>query len=206
MVLQLDRTPSTSLPLARKQFTVTEFQTMIETGILKEGSPYELLNGEIFHMAAIGRKHAASVNKINAKLHDKFGKVHIVAVQNPIELGSLSQPEPDLTILRWKDDFYESGHPTAQDIYLLIEVSDTTLETDRTLKLPLYAGAGITEVWIVNLQDNQIEVYRNPSDKTYQLTQTFTQGQTLTIELLPEITIAVSDILGSIQSSESSPS
>jgi Uma2 family endonuclease len=196
MVFQLDRPLQDSFQLERKRFTVKEFHRMVETGILEEGSPYELLNGEIIHMATIGSKHAAKVNRISAHLNKILEQVHIVAVQNPIELGAFSQPEPDIAILRWQDDFYESGHPTAQDIYLLIEVSDTTLDYDRTTKLPIYAEAGIAEYWIVNLPDNQIEVYRNPSGNAYQSIQTFTKDQNLTIELLPEITIAVNDILG----------
>jgi Uma2 family endonuclease len=186
MVLQLDR----------KRFTVTDFQSMIETGILEEGSPYELLNGEIFHMAAIGRKHAARVDRINSFLNRSLVNAMIVRVQNPIELGALSQPEPDIAVLRWQDDFYESGHPEPRDIYLLIEVSDTTLETDRTFKLPVYAEAGIAEVWIINLQDDCIEVYRNPSGTVYQSMQTFIKGQTLTIELLPGVSIESDEILG----------
>ncbi len=195
MVLQLDRTLQDSFQLERKRFTVTEFQRMVETGIIEEGSPYELLNGEIVHMASIGTKHASKVDRINSFLNRNIRDAITVRVQNPIELGAFSQPEPDIAILHWQDDFYESGHPTAQDIYLLIEVSDTTLNYDRTHKLPIYAESGIAEYWIVNLLDNQIEVYRNPSGQVYQSIETFTKGQTLTIELLPEVTIAVTDIL-----------
>jgi Uma2 family endonuclease len=196
MVFQLDRPPQDSFQLERKRFTVTEFQRMVETGILEEGSPYELLNGEIIHMATIGSKHAAKVDRISTFLNRKINDAIIVRVQNPIELGAFSQPEPDIAILRWQDDFYESGHPTAQDIYLLIEVSDTTLDYDRSTKLPIYAESGIAEYWIVNLPDNQVEVHRNPSGNAYQSIQTFTKDQTLTVELLPEITIAVNEILG----------
>ncbi len=193
MVLQLDRNLQ---PSDRKRFTVSDFQTMIEAGILEEGSPYELLDGEIIHMAAIGRKHAAKVDRISTFLNRKIIDAIIIRVQNPVELGTFSQPEPDLAVLHWKDDFYESGHPEASDIHLLIEVSDTTLEKDRTVKLPLYAAAGIIEVWIVNLQDNQVEVYRKPVAETYSSVQTFIAGQTVTIETLPNISIAVNDILG----------
>ena len=193
MVLQLDRNLQ---PSDRKRFTVYDFQTMIEAGILEEGSPYELLDGEIIAMAAIGLKHAAKVGRISRFLNRTILDAIIVRVQNPIELGAFSQPKPDLAVLRWKDDFYESGHPIAPDIHLLIEVSDTTLEKDHTVKLPLYAAAGIVEVWIVNLQDNHIEVYRNPVATTYSLVQTFIDGQTLTIETLPNVWIAVNDILG----------
>jgi Uma2 family endonuclease len=137
MVFQLDRPLQDSFQLERKRFTVTEFQRMVQTGILEEGSPYELLNGEIIHMATIGRKHAAKVNWISAHLNKTIEKSYIVRIQNPIELSAFSQPEPDIAILHWQDDFYESGHPTAQDIYLLIAVSDTTLDYDRTTKLPI---------------------------------------------------------------------
>ena len=193
MVLQLDRNLQ---PSDRKRFTVSDFQTMIDAGIFEEGSPYELLDGEIIKMAAIGRKHAAKVDRISTFLNRTVAYAIIVRVQNPIELGTFSQPEPDIALLRWKDDFYESGHPEAPDIHLLIEVSDTTLEKDRTVKLPLYATAGIVEVWIVNLQDDQIEVYRNPVTATYSSVQTFVTGQMLTIEALPNVSIAVDEILG----------
>ena len=181
--------------LDRKRFTVTDFQQMIETGILQEGDRCELLNGEIITMATIGRKHASKVDRLTNLFHRIIKQAILIRVQNPIELGPFSQPEPDLALLRWQDDYYESGHPKAEDVYLIIEVADTTLETDRTIKLPLYAQTGIVEVWIVNLQDNQIEVYRQPIDSTYSITQIFTKGDTLTIATLPEVTIAVSDIL-----------
>ena len=193
MVLQLDRNLQ---PSDRKRFTVSDFQTMIDSGILEEGSPYELLDGEVIEMAAIGRKHAAKVDRISTFLNRTLIDAIIVRVQNPIELGAFSQPEPDVAVLHWKDDFYESGHPEAPDIHLLIEVSDTTLEKDRTIKRPLYATAGIVEVWIVNLQDNHIEVYRSPIAATYSSVQTFVSGQTLTIEALPDVSIAVEKLLG----------
>jgi Uma2 family endonuclease len=186
MVVQLDR----------RLFTVTDYQQMIETGILQESDRCELLHGEIVKMAAIGRKHAAKVDRINRLFNRILRETIIVRIQNPIELGDLSQPEPDIALLRWQDDFYESGHPQAQDVYLLIEVADTTLETDRAIKLPIYAQTGIIEVWIVNLQDAQVEVYRSPVGNAYSVTQVFRSGQMLTIAALPEVSIAVDEILG----------
>lgn len=181
--------------LDRRLFTVTDYQRMIETGILQEGDRCELLNGEIVKMATIGRKHAAVVNRINKLFSRILQEAIIVSVQNPIELGAFSQPEPDIALLRWQDDFYESGHPQAQDVYLLIEVADTTLETDRAIKLPIYAQTGISEVWIVNLQDLQIEVYRSPIEDTYSVSQILTAGQMLTISGLPDVAIEFNEIL-----------
>jgi Uma2 family endonuclease len=181
--------------LDRRLFTVTDYQRMIETGILQEGDRCELLNGEIVKMAPIGRKHAAVVNRINKLFSRILQEAIIVSVQNPIELGAFSQPEPDIALLRWQDDFYESGHPQAQDVYLLIEVADTTLETDRAIKLPIYAQTGISEVWIVNLQDLQVEVYRSPIEDTYSVSQILTAGQMLTISGLPDVAIEFNEIL-----------
>jgi Uma2 family endonuclease len=124
-----------------------------------------------------------------------FFRKPLLSVQNPIELGAFSQPEPDIALLRWQDDFYESGHPQAQDVYLLIEVADTTLETDRAIKLPIYAQTGISEVWIVNLQDLQVEVYRSPIEDTYSVSQILTAGQMLTISGLPDVAIEFNEIL-----------
>lgn len=185
MVVQLDR----------KRFTVAEFQQMVETGILQEDDRCELLNGEIVNMAAIGRKYAAKVDRINRLFNQIPRDTIIVRVQNPIELGAFSQPEPDIALLRWQDDFYESGHPQAKDVCLLIEVADTTLETDRAIKLPLYAQADIVEVWIVNLLEATIEVYRQPIDGRYAVTQIMQAGQMLTIAALPDVSIAVDEIL-----------
>jgi Uma2 family endonuclease len=199
MVVQVDR----------KRFTTTDFQQMLESGILQEGEPYELLNGEVIRktdypayplnqatIVGIGKRHAASTKRINAVLTDRLRGQVIVGIQDPVHLNEYSEPQPDISILKLNPDFYLSAHPQVDEIYLLIEVSDTTLELDRTVKLPLYAIAGIIEVWIVNLQDSQIEVYRQPIGDTYSTTQIFTSGQTLTIAALPGVSIGVDEILG----------
>lgn len=186
MVVQLDR----------KRFTVTEFQRMVEAGILQEDDRCELLNGEIVQMVAVGRKHAAKVNRLNGLFGRVLNNTIIVSVQNPVELGAFSQPQPDIALLRWQDDYYESAYPTAEDVYLLIEVADSTLETDRAVQLPLYAQTGIPEVWIVDLLDQQVEVYRQPIEGAYADAQVFRTGQSLTIGALPEVSIGVDEIFG----------
>ncbi len=201
MVLQLDR----------KRFTVTDYQHMIETGILQEGEPYELINGEILRKTdyqsypfpnlnqaiemGIGKRHAAATKRLNFVLSNRLGDKAIVSVQDPVQLNEYNEPQPDIAILKFSPDFYLTDHPGPSDIYLLVEVSDTSLIVDRTIKLPVYAEAGIAEVWIVNLQDNQIEVHRNPSGKVYQFIQIFTKGQTLSIDRLPNVTIEADQIL-----------
>ncbi len=182
--------------LARKLFTVKEYDRLIEAGILADTPRLELIRGEIVKMAAIGRKHAGCVNRLNDLMHQKLGQSVILAVQNPVAMDELSEPQPDLTILRRQADFYTSGHPQPDDVLLLIEVADSTLESDRAIKIPLYAEAAITEVWLVNLNDDQVEVYRHPIPTGYQSKQVWQRGQTLTMLAFPMIPIAVDEILG----------
>ncbi len=123
----------------RKLFTRDDYHRMVEAGVLSENDKVELINGNILHMSPIGTKHLATVNRLvwlfNKILSDDF----ILSIQNPVGLNEYSEPEPDVAILKFKEDFYESGKPSPKDIHLIIEVSDTTLEKDQKLKIPLYA-------------------------------------------------------------------
>jgi Uma2 family endonuclease len=204
-----------TVELAKRLFTVKEYHYMLETGLLTEGEPVELIRGEIIHKAdctlnqstkyqssnkellmVVGRRHAACVKRLNALFHRLFAGQAIISIQDPVEIDEYSEPEPDVCLLRLQSDFYESGHPKAADVLLLIEVADTTLETDRTIKLPLYAEDRIVEVWIVDLKGEQIEVYRQPQGAGYQFQQIFQPGQTLSLQSFPSVAIAVSSVLG----------
>ncbi len=120
----------------------------------------------------------------------------LVSIQNPVELDDNSEPQPDVVLLRRKDDYYESGHPQAEDILLLIEVADTTVESDRGIKIPVYAEDGIVEVWLVNLDEQCVEVYRAPHLSSYTDVQIFQRGQALSIQSFPDIRITVEEVLG----------
>jgi Uma2 family endonuclease len=117
-------------------------------------------------------------------------------VQNPIRLNNNSQPEPDLSLLIPRSDFYVAAHPCPQDIYLVIEVSDSTLDYDHYTKIPLYAEANIQEVWIVNLKEECLEVYRHPLHGSYQAIQKYYQGESIFIESFPAIEFTIAEILG----------
>ena len=179
----------------RRLFSVDDYYRMAETGILSEKDRVELIKGEIISMSPIGVRHVACVNKLTMLLGQSIGKQAILSVQNPIRLNRYSEPKPDITLLRPKADFYASAHPTPTDVLLLIEVSETTLVYDQTIKLPLYAKAGIPEVWIVNLSANQIEIYRHPTLDNYQTVQHLSQHDRVSIAELPSIQLAVSDII-----------
>ena len=132
-----------SAQIERRYFTVSEYDRMIEAGILTKDDRVELIEGEIIKMAPINSRHAACVNRLNRLLNRKAGKVAIVSVQNPIHLGEYSEPEPDLALLRPRDDFYAQSHPKPKDMLLAVEVADSSAAKDRNLKVPLFARAGI---------------------------------------------------------------
>jgi Uma2 family endonuclease len=180
----------------QKHFTdLAEWHRMGEAGIFPPESRMELINGEILHMAPIGFNHAGHVNRLNSFLTLLTHGQAVVGVQNPVQLGDLSEPEPDFVLLRPEASFYSTRHPKADDVLLLIEVSDSTLRFDRTQKLRLYATFNIPEYWIVNLIDDCLEVYRQPQDGDYLDKSTLGKTDSLNLVGLPEISIAVADIL-----------
>lgn len=194
-----------TLQLAKPQvknfrFTISQYHQMSEAGILSENDKVELINGEIIEMSPIGRRHAACVDRINRLFSNILGIKVIVRVQNPILLNNLSEPEPDIALLKPRADFYESGHPQPQDIFLLIEVADSSIEYDRDVKIPLYTSSGITEVWLVDIYQQVIIVYRYPSENGYRDIQILSRGEKLSISAFPENNLFVDDILGTIVS------
>ena len=156
----------------------------------------ELLEGEIYEMSPIGSPHAACVKFFNMLFNRLFNGKLLVGVQDPIRLNDFSEPQPDITLLSWRDDFYKSLHPTPADVLLVIEVADSTVETDRSYKIPLYAQAGIAEAWLVNLPAEQVELYASPANDAYQITQTFKRGDVAQSHTIKDLAINVSDILG----------
>jgi Uma2 family endonuclease len=180
----------------RKRFTVDEYYRMAESGILREDDHVELIDGEIVEMSPIGLRHAACVNRLNALLYGLLGDRIILGVQNPLRLSHYSEPQPDITVLKFRDDYYAERHPTPEDTHLLIEVADTTLAYDRGVKLPMYAANGVPEVWIVNLDDAVVEVYRHPGPNGYGETQLARRGDSLPLSSVGETLIKVDDVLG----------
>jgi Uma2 family endonuclease len=184
-----------AVQVGKRLFTVDEYHKMAEAGILKEDDRVELLGGEIILMSPIGEHHAGVVNRLNALLNRLLLGSAIIAVQNPISLTDDSEPEPDIAVLRFRDDYYTGSIPTSQDIIFLIEVSDTTDTLDRSVKVPRYAQAGIQEVWIANLQDRMVEVYSSPHAGIYQKVRRAQPGESLPLAGFPEIIVRVEDVL-----------
>lgn len=185
-----------SRQLAKHWITVDEYERMGEAGIFHPDARLELLEGEIYQMAPIGSRHAACVKFLSALLNRLFNGKLLVSVQDPIRLNDLSEPQPDVALLRWRDDFYRSAHPTPEDVLLVIEVADSTVETDRSYKVPLYARAGIAEAWLVNLPEERIELLAEPAGGAYQINRIFSRGEEVQSHGAADLRVGVSDVLG----------
>ena len=181
----------------RHRFTVEEYHKMAQVGILGEDDRVELIEGEIVEMPPIGSRHAACVNRLNRLLSAKVGGRAIVSVQNPIHLSERSEPQPDLALLKPRPDFYAAAHPRPEDVLLMIEVAEASVDYDREVKMPLYAQAGIPEVWLVDLQGEFIEVHRRPSARGYGEVRQARRGERLAPEALPDpkLELPVDDLL-----------
>jgi Uma2 family endonuclease len=175
---------------------VEEYHKMGEAGIFHEDMRIELIEGELIDMAPIGSLHAATVNDLVAQLSHGVAGVAIVSVQNPIVLAPSAEPQPDIALLRSRQDSYRSALPGAADILLLIEVADSSASYDRQVKIPLYARHGIPEVWLVDLQQKRLQAYRNPDPETgeYRLLEQHRRGNVHPL-MLPSAVIELSRLL-----------
>lgn len=194
-VAELEKTEVPAI--ARKKFRVDEVYKMMEIGILPEESGWELINGEIIRRMTIGSKHASTVKKLNRIFTNLLGERAIISVQDPIHIDEHNEPEPDVALLKPRDDFYAESHPTPQDVLLLIEVSGSTIEFDRETKKTLYAEAGIEEFWLVNLKEQTIETYSQPKNGNYRLAQILEKGETVNSKTIENLKLEVEEILGS---------
>ncbi|MGQ0568349.1 MAG: Uma2 family endonuclease [Armatimonadota bacterium] len=176
-----------------RRFTMDEYYRLAEAGILSEDDRVELVEGQIVEMTPIGSRHADCVNRLNMLLATSLGRRAIVSVQNPVGLGKRTEPQPDLALLRPRS--YATAHPGPGDVLLMIEVCDTSIRHDREVTLPLYARAGIPEVWLVDLQENVVEVHRQPSPQGYEHVQRRAGDQRLAPQALPDVSVLVGEIL-----------
>ncbi|HVG31752.1 MAG TPA: Uma2 family endonuclease [Pyrinomonadaceae bacterium] len=184
-----------SLQRARYFFTVAEFERMGEAGIFAKDAHLELIEGALYDMPVIGSRHAACVKFLSRFLNVAVGDKALVSTQNPIQLDDYSEPQPDVALLRLREDFYRHAHPTQIDVLLLIEVADTTVDYDRLVKVPLYAKAGIKEVWVVNLPAEQIEIYAEPSGDAYKITKQIKRGEEARAHTIPNLIVSADTVL-----------
>ena len=167
---------------------------MVEAGILTEDDRVELLDGELIPMTPIGPEHAACVDRLTRLLIERTSADTVVRIQNPVQMGPDLELYPDLALLRPNTDRYRNRTPGPQDVLLVIEVADTSLERDRSEKLPRYAQAGVPEVWIVDLPSQEVLLYRRPSGDQYQDSSTISTTAQLSPSLLPHMTLTGQEI------------
>lgn len=180
--------------LPRHRIDVDAFHRMVETGILAADARVELIHGEMLDMAPIGSRHAGIVNLL-IRAFEGMGERAILSVQQPIRLDRYSEPQPDIALLKPRGDFYTRQHPTAEDVLLLVEVSDSSLRYHREIKIPLYAQCGVTEVWLVDTQARQLTRMRAPIRGQYSSSVVLSSG-VVQVAALPGIAVDLDWLLG----------
>jgi Uma2 family endonuclease len=185
-----------SVQIARRHFNIADYYKMAAAGVFSEDDRVELIEGEIVEMNPIGSRHAACVGRLTKLLEQLAGNQAIVWVQNPVQISDYSEPLPDLALLKRREDFYAQANPQPADVLLIVEVADSSVGYDREIKVPLYARAGIAEVWLVNLPKEMIEVYAKPVGDTYREIRLIARGEPLTAQSVPNLTVDADSVLG----------
>ncbi|MGA9772174.1 MAG: Uma2 family endonuclease [Blastocatellia bacterium] len=187
----VEQTPVTT----RRRFTVAEYNLMGQTGILQPDERVELIEGEIQKMSPKGTKHSSSTTYAGDCFRKSLGDRVIVRVQDPIDLGEHSEPEPDLILAIPHKTKYADHHPTPQEVLLVLEISDTTLAKDRIIKARLYSQAGVIQYCILNLNARELEDYRDPDESGYRTKHTYKADESFSLVAFPDLSIAVGELL-----------
>ncbi len=185
-----------ALDVVRRLFTVDEYDRLIEAGFFGPEERLELVDGEIITMSPIGTRHASCVLRISDQLAQRLRARALLSVQCPLVLGERQEFVPDVALLYRRDDYYASRRPRPGDTLLVIEVADTTLRFDRSVRVPRYAAAGVVEVWLVDLQRDLILTYDTPRADGYASSRTARRGGHLNPISFPDVSLAVDELLG----------
>jgi Uma2 family endonuclease len=172
---------------------------MIEAGVFAEEERIELLDGTIVPMSPTSPRHAAHVARLGDLLRSLLGTRAQVREEKAIALEPTAQPEPDVAVVRVREDFYAVSHPAPADIYFLVEAADTSLERDRGVKLAIYASGGISVVWVLDLVGDRLWVASGPRDREYAQVGAYGRpdGETrVAIPGFPDLSVRIGDILG----------
>ena len=185
--------------MTRRRFTVHEYYRLAEAGILTEDDRVELIEGEIVQLPPIGPRHAGELDDLMLLFVERLRGAARVRVQNPVRLSRRSEPEPDLALVRNESErgrSYRVDHPTAEDALLVVEVADSSLEYDLHTKAPMYARYGLPEVWIADLNHEQVLEFRDPGPDGYKTTRVVRRGESLNPLAFPSLTVSVDAIFG----------
>ena len=177
------------------RFNLKEYYRMAETGVLPPDARVELLDGKVIDMSPIGPFHGGVTDYLNEVFAAASKGRWRTRVQNSLRLDDHSEPQPDLVLARPAPDFYRKRHPQPEDVFLLVEISDSTLETDQEDKIPTYGRAGIPEVWLVNLNELTVEVYREPNFTGYGSKTVLSAGEQANPLAFPDVAVDVAELL-----------
>lgn len=184
------------IQVERQRFTVDDYHKMAEVGILSPDDRVELIDGEILRMSPIGSRHADCVNRLLAIVYDQVHRDAIVSIQNPIILNDGYEPDPDVAVLRRRNQSYADHHPSPEDVFLVIEVSDLSLEFDLAKKIPEYGRSGVSEAWVIDLHGDSIQRHSDAFDEGYRVRSILVRDESLSSTVLPSLEIIANEILG----------
>ncbi|MBF6593212.1 MAG: Uma2 family endonuclease [Thermaceae bacterium] len=176
------------------RFSLEQWHGMIAKGFF-QNERLEFVEGRILVISPVNRPHSSCVKRLNHVFSQRLGSQAVVSVQDPLLVGE-DELYPDVALLKPREGFYNDKDASAEDAFLVVEVSDTTLQYDQLVKAPKYAAAAILEVWVVDLGTDKIWVYREPKDGSYTQIQAYEPGSSLAIQVLPGVSLTVDEVLG----------
>ncbi|NJL00252.1 MAG: Uma2 family endonuclease [Spirulinaceae cyanobacterium RM2_2_10] len=181
----------------QRLLSVVDYHRMAEVGILSADERLELIHGHILEKMPKGPAHSALCKRIEKLLEGRLGAQVLVRLQDPIRINDYSEPEPDIAVVRPEPSFYAEQHPSPAEVFLLIEIADTSLSRDLNIKANLYAAAGIQDYWVIDLSTQQLHSFRAPRPDGYER-QTILRGQqTIGLQAFSDCTFTVQDLFGS---------
>ncbi|NJL78451.1 MAG: Uma2 family endonuclease [Richelia sp. RM2_1_2] len=184
---------STETTIELRLWTVKEYHKMAEAGIFDEDERVELLEGKIIWMSAIGTAHRSAVGRTNKYLQKHLGDNNQawISIQDPIQLDDYSQPEPDIAVVKIDQLDYADHHPTPDEVYLVIEVADTTFKKDCETKGKAYAAAGIADYWVLDVINRQLHVFREPNENGYKSEVILRESESISPLQFPDLSIDI---------------
>ncbi|HEY9611374.1 Uma2 family endonuclease [Allocoleopsis sp.] len=186
---------TTEAPFTLRLWTVEEYYQMAAAGIFHPEERVELIAGQIIRMSAKGTAHTSAVGRISRLLQNRLGQQAWIRKEDPIQLDNFSEPEPDIAVVRLDPLDYADHHPTPSEVYLIIEVADSSLKYDRETKAKAYAKSGIADYWVLDLIDRKLHVFRESTQEGYQSEVIFSEGASVSPLQFPDIAITLQDML-----------
>jgi Uma2 family endonuclease len=178
-------------PSTMKSWTVDDYHRMVELGVLRSSERTELIAGQILLMAAKGTSHVTSLHLLGNLLEDQLAEAVLIRRQDPIQLSDFSEPEPDLVVVCGGVLDYADHHPIPSEIYLVVEVADSTLKYDCETKDKIYAQAGILEYWVLDVKGRQLHLFQQPSDDGYQSHTILRESAKTSLVAFPDVVLDI---------------